>query len=392
MLGIINGKIYTMNGTPIENGKILIEDGKIKNIGEDVEFPENIKIIDAKGKMITPGLVDPHSHIGIGEEGIGFEGMDYNESTDPVTPDMRAIDGIYPDDAGFISARQGGVTTVVTGPGSANAIGGTFLAMKTYGHRVDDMIVKNPVAMKIAFGENIKRVYGKSRKKPTTRMGIMALMRNYFYKAKEYMEKREDENNSNKPSFNLKYEAAIPVLKKEIPLKAHAHRSDDIFNAIRLAKEFDLDMTIEHCTEGHLIAEDLKKEGYGIICGPNLSGASKYELRNRSFVTPKVLFDEGINVAIMTDNSVIPTQHLALCAGLAARSGLDEYEALKTVTINAAKITGISDRVGSLEIGKDGDLVIWSHNPIKDINCEAEYTIIDGKIVYENGVDEKFGF
>lgn len=392
MLGIINGNIHTMNDETIKNGKILIENGKIKAIGKDIEIPEEAKIIDAEGKMVTPGLVDPHTHIGIGEEGIGFEGMDYNEMSDPITPQMRAIDAIYPDDDGFISARQGGVTTVVTGPGSANAIGGTFLAMKTYGHRVDDMIIKNPVAMKIAFGENIKRVYGRNKKMPFTRMGIMALMRDYFYNAKEYMEKRENADEAKRPAFNLKYEAAIPVLKKEIPIKAHAHRTDDIFNAIRLAKEFDLKMTIEHCTEGHLIAEDLAKEGYRIICGPNMSGASKYELRNRSFVTPAALFNEGVRVGIMTDNSVIPTQHLAICAGLAARSGLSDEEALKTVTINAAEITGISDRVGSLEIGKDADVVIWSDNPIKDIECEVEYTIIDGIIVYENGVDEKFGF
>lgn len=392
MLGIINGKIFTMNEDIIENGSILIEDGVIKDIGENLEFPDDIEIIDAKGKMITPGIIDSHSHIGVGEEGIGFEGRDYNETSDPITPQMRAIDGIYPEDKGFLSARQGGITTVVTGPGSANAIGGTFLAMKTYGVRVDDMVIKNPVAMKIAFGENIKRVYSEQNKMPKTRMAIMALMRDFFYKAKEYMEKRESEDLSKRPAFDLRYESAIPLFKKEIHLKAHAHRTDDIFSAIRLAKEFDFDLTLEHCTEGHLIADILEKEGYSAICGPNMSSASKYELKNRSFVTPFELNKAGVKFAIMTDNSVIPTEHLPLCAGLAVRSGLDEKEALKAITINAAEITGISDKVGSLEVGKDGDLVIWSSNPLKDINCEVLYTIINGEIVYNSEIDEKYGF
>lgn len=391
MLAIKNGKIHIGNGDIIENGIILIEDGKIKEVGSEINIPNECEVIDAKGNIITPGLIDSHSHIGIGEEGIGFEGQDYNEMSDPVTPQMRAIDGIYPDDKGFLSARQGGVTTVVTGPGSANAIGGTFLAMKTYGNRVDDMIIKNPVAMKIAFGENVKRVYNGQGKMPKTRMGIMAVMREFFYKAKDYMEKRENEDVSKRPDFDLRYESVIPLFKKEIHLKAHAHRSDDIFSAIRLAKEFDFDLSLEHCTEGHLIAKELAEEGYPAICGPNMSSASKYELKNRSFVTPKFLFDEGVKLAIMTDNSVIPTQHLPLCAGLAARSGLPEIEALKAITINAAEITGISDRVGSIEVGKDGDIVIWNSNPLKDINTSVIYTIIDGKIVYDSENDEKFG-
>lgn len=392
MLAITNAKIYVMNGSIIENGQVLLKDGVISNIGKSIEIPSDAKIIDAQGKMVTPGLVDPHSHIGIGEEGIGFEGQDYNEMTDPITPQMRAIDAIYPDDKGFLSARQGGVTTVVTGPGSANAFGGTFLAMKTAGRRVDDMIIKNPVAMKIAFGENVKRVYHSKDKAPMTRMGIMATMREFIFGAKEYLRKKESSDETKRPDFHMKYEAMIPVLKKEIHLKAHAHRTDDIFNAIRLAQEFDLEMTIEHCTEGHLIADLLGQEKYSIICGPNMSSASKYELRNRSFVTPAALEKEGVKVAIMTDNSVIPTAELRICAGLAARSGLDEMKALEAITIHAAELNGIEDRVGSLEIGKDADLVIWTSNPIKDIDCEVETTIIDGKIVYQRGVDEKFGF
>lgn len=389
MLGIINANIYTMAGEIIEDGKILIEDGKISAIGRDIDLEGAEKLIDARGMMLTPGIVDPHTHIGIGEEGIGWEGVDYNEMTDPVTPHMRAIDGIYPQDLGFTQAYQGGITSVVTGPGSANAIGGTFLAMKTYGSRVDDMVIKNPVAMKMAFGENVKRVYGQNGKEPKTRMGIMALSREMFYKTKEYMDKKDRGEN---PAFDMKCEALIPVLKKEIPVKAHAHRSDDIFTAIRFAKEFDIDMTIEHCTEGHLIAKDLAKEGYGCICGPNMSSASKYELRNRSYVTPAVLNSEGVDFAIMTDNHVIPTPLLPICAGLAHRSGLSEEDALKAITINAAKLTGIDSRVGSLEEGKDADLVIWTANPIRDVSAEAAYTIIDGRIAYEKGRDKKIGF
>ena len=388
MLAIINGKIYTMTGDLYENGTIIIKDGKIVEVGNNISVPSDAQVIDAEGHMITPGIVDAHTHIGLDEEGIGYEGKDYNEGTDPVTPQMRGIDGVYPQDKGFLQARQGGVTTVVTGPGSANCIGGTFLALKTYGDRVDNMVVKNPLALKIAFGENPKRFYGKNGKMPQSRMGIMALMRDFFYRAKEYMEKKERMEN---PPFDLKYEAVIPALKGELQVKAHAHRSDDIFSAIRLAKEFNFDLSLEHCTEGHLIADEIAKEGFPVICGPNLSSASKYELKNRSFTTPAKLYEKGVKIAIMTDNSVIPTAQITVCAGLAMKSGLPEYEALKAITINAAEITKIDNRVGSIEPGKDADVVIWSKNPIRDIDCEPLYTIINGEIVYKIG-DEKFGF
>lgn len=393
MLAITNGKIYTMADQIIENGTILIEDGKIKEVGESVNIPEGCEIIDAKGRMVTPGIVDPHSHLGIGEEGIGWEGRDYNEMTDPITPHMRALDGVYPSDLGFVEARQGGITSVVTGPGSANAIGGTFIAIKTYGKRIENMVIKEPAAMKMAFGENVKRVYGVEKSKaPSTRMGITACIREQLYKTLEYIERQECGDPAKWPAFDMKCEALIPVIKGELTVKAHAHRSDDIFSAIRVANEFGLDMTLDHCTEGHLIADEIAGEGFSCICGPNLSNASKYELKNRSFTTPAILHEKGVKVAIMTDNPVIPSAHLTICAGLAHRSGLDEIEALKAITINSAEITGISDDVGSLEVGKDADVVIWTKNPIKDIDNEAAYTIIDGEIIYELGKDEKVNF
>lgn len=386
MLIIKNGYIYTMAGDIIEGGDILIDKGKIKEVGKDLVAPLDAKVIDAEGKMVTPGFIDAHCHIGLFEDGMGFEGSDGNEWVDPVTPQLRAIDGINPMDVTFKEAAAGGVTTAVTGPGSANVIGGQFVAIKTYGDRVDDMIVKEPVAMKIAFGENPKRVYESQKKSPITRMSTAATLRETLFKAQAYLEKKENakEDPSKMPEYDIKMEALIKVLKKEIPLKAHAHRADDILTSIRIAKEFDLDITLDHCTEGHLIAEHLAKEGKPAIVGPTLSNRSKIELRNLTFDTPKVLHEAGVKVAIMTDSPVIPSQYLSLCAGLAAKSGLDEYEALKAITINPAEIAGIDDRVGSIEVGKDADIVIFDGNPLKDIDCETYATIIDGNIIYKS--------
>jgi imidazolonepropionase-like amidohydrolase len=383
MILIKNGNIKTMEGPDILGGDILIEDGKIKKVGKNIEADGEVEIVDASDCLVVPGLIDGHCHLGMWEEGIGFEGADGNESVDPVTPQLRAIDSINPMDEGFKMAREGGVTTAVTGPGSANVIGGTFAAVKTYGHRIDDMIIKFPTAMKIAFGENPKRVYNEKEKSPITRMATASILRETLFKAQKYYEdvERGKKEPDDKPEFDMKLDALLPVMDKEIPLKAHAHRADDIFTALRIAKEFDLEVTLDHCTEGHLIAEDLAKENKPALIGPSLSEKSKYELKNLTFDTPKVLQEAGVLIAIITDSPVIPLQYLSLVAGLAVKSGLKEEEAWKAITINPAKITGIDDRVGSIKEGKDADIVIFEGNPLRNIDSKPKKVIINGKII-----------
>lgn len=388
MLLIKNGMVKTMAGPDIENGQVLIDGGKILEVGKKVNAPGDAQVIDATGCLVAPGFVESHCHIGLDEEAIGFEGADYNEATDPVTPQMRGIDGLNPMDEAFFDAYSHGVTTAVTGPGSANVVGGTFLAVKLFGKRVDDMVVKNPVAMKIAFGENPKRCYGASQKKaPITRMGTAALLRELLEKSKRYGDElaqhEKDPEHCKMPAYDCKLEAMLPVLRKEIPLKSHAHRADDIFTSLRIAKEFDVDITLDHCTEGHLIAEELAKEGKGCLVGPTLGSKSKFELKNKTWDTPRVLTENGVKIAIITDAPVIPLKYLPLCAGLAMEAGLAEEDAWKAVTIHPAEIIGISDRVGSLEPGKDADVVIYNGNPLRDLQCTVKATIIDGAVVYQ---------
>ena len=382
MLLIKNGHIKTMAGSEFHNGAVLIgDDGKIIALGEGVNAPENCTVIDAQGRLVTPGLVEAHCHIGLHNEGVGWEGMDYNEGADPITPQMRAIDSIYPLDEAFEHARKGGVTTCCTGPGSANVLGGTFVAIKTAGKRVDDMIVRDPIAMKCAFGENPKRFYGQQAKKaPKTRMGTAALLRETLFKAKNYMEEKDG---GKEPKFDMKLEAMLPLMRGQIPLKAHAHRSDDIFTAIRIAREFGLGLTLDHCTDGACIAEELAGEGYPAFVGPSLGSKAKIEVNQKGFDTPGILHKAGLKVSIITDAPVIPQQYLAMCAGQAVQAGLPMEEGWRAITINPAESIGIADRVGSLEPGKDGDVVIWNADPLVNVGAWAHVTVIGGKIVYQ---------
>ena len=375
MLLIKNGHIKTMAGSEFHNGDLLIgDDGKILAVGE-VSAPDNCTVIDAQGRLVTPGLVEAHCHIGLHNEGVGWEGMDYNEGADPITPQMRAIDSIYPLDEAFEHARKGGVTTCCTGPGSANVLGGTFVAIKTAGKRVDNMIVRDPIAMKCAFGENPKRFYGQQAKKaPKTRMGTAALLRETLFKEKD---------GGKEPKFDMKLEAMLPLMRGQIPLKAHAHRSDDIFTAIRIAKEFGLGLTLDHCTDGACIAEELAGEGYPAFVGPSLGSKTKLEVNQKGFDTPGILHRAGLKVSIITDAPVIPQQYLAMCAGQAVQAGLPMDEGWRAITINPAESIGIADRVGSLEPGKDGDVVIWNADPLVNVGAWAHVTIIGGKIVYQ---------
>lgn len=384
MILIQNGKIYTMAGDILENGSILVDDGKIKAIGTDIDVPADAQVIDAAGKYVMPGFIDAHSHVGNFGSAVGEMGIDVNEMTDPLTPHVRGIDGINPTDEILEDGIKGGITTVATGPGSGNVVGGTFLVMKMHGHRVDDMVINNRLAMKCAFGENPKKVYGSNKKMPMTRMGTAALLRELLFKTVEYKNKKDaaGDDLSKMPPFDMKLEAMLPVINREIPLKAHAHETDDIFTAIRIAKEFNVKMTLEHCTEGHLIAEDLAKEGYAAVVGPTFGYKSKFELRNKTFDTPKILVEAGVKVAIMTDCPVIPIESLTMSAALAAKAGLDEMEALKCITINAAEILELDDRIGSLEVGKDADIVLWDAHPF-DTMAKVTHTMIDGEVVWE---------
>lgn len=384
---LINAKIYTMeDDLIIENGFVEIEDGKIKNVGEMKDYLKKDSDIDLNGKMIFPGFIDAHCHVGILEDGLTFEGDDVNETTDPVTPHLRAIDAINPLDVCFREALMAGVTTVATGPGSANVIGGTFAALKTHGDCVDEMVIKENIAMKFAFGENPKGAYNGKGQTPMTRMGAVALIREQLLKAKEYMDKlslyEDDPEENDKPEFDMKCESLIPLLKGEIPMKAHAHRTDDIFSAIRVAREFNLRLTLDHCTEGHLMADSLAKYGYPCLVGPSLIGRSKPELKNKTYETPNVLYQKGLSVSIITDHDVIPLEHLPLCAALSHKAGLPYMESLKAITINPAKALGLSHRIGSVKKGKDADLVVFEIDPL-NILSSPQMVIVNGKVIKE---------
>ena len=389
MLFIKDGKVLTMDnsqGKVYECASILVEKGKIAAIGENLQPPKGADIIDAKGCWVLPGLIDAHTHLGLSGSAMRWEGADYNEVHEPVTPHLRTIDGINPFDESFKDTLEFGVTAVATSPGSANVIGGQLTAMKTGGsYRVENLVIKAPLAMKCALGENPKGTYGQSKKvSPFTRMATAAIFREAFFKAKEYMEKKEKAEDGKLPDYNMKHEAIIPLLKREIPVHIHAHRADDIFTAIRLIKEFNLKGALIHCSDGHLIVDELVEAGLPALIGPTMGFKSKPEVANKSFETVNILNKAGVKVCITTDHPVIPLQHLNVCAALSIQAGMDEMEALKAITIYPAQILSLDDRIGSLEVGKDGDIGIWNKNPI-DITSHVLKTIIEGKIVYSRG-------
>ena len=377
MICIKNGNVHDAIEPNIKVVDILVDGGKIVAMGANLALPEGTEIIDATGKEVYPGFVEAHGHIGLDGYGIGYEGMDYNEMNDIVSPQLRGIDGVKAMDPAFAKAAEAGVTTVCVGPGSANVLGGTFTVIKTVGKRVDDMVVRDAVAMKCAFGENPKRCY--RDKGDSSRMTTAFKLREALSKAREYMYKKEaaGDDVSKRPALDMKSEALIPVLKGEMPLKAHAHATDDLFTALRIAKEFNVPITLEHVTEGHLIVEELVKENVPLAVGPTLTSASKFELRNKSWTTPGVLAKAGCQVSIITDSPVIPQEYLPICAGIAVAAGMDEFAALQAITINPAKHAGVADRVGSLEVGKDADIVICDGKPM-EVSTVIQSVLING--------------
>lgn len=379
MICIKNGTLHTAVSKEAFIADILIDGGKIVKIGKGLSA-DGAEVIDATGLQVYPGFVEAHCHIGLDGYGIGYEGHDYNELNDPVTPQVQAIDGINPFDPCMKMAAKAGVTCFATGPGSSNSIGGTFAAIKPVGTRVDNMIVKFPIAMKCAFGENPKRCYQKQG--ISSRMTNAAKIREALNKAKVYKAKIEaaGDDASKLPAYDQKSEALIPVLNHEIPLKAHAHQANDIFTAIRIAKEFGVGLTLEHVTEGHMIVDELAKENLPLAVGPTLGHATKFEVQNKTWETPGILAKAGCHVSIITDAPVTPLHYLPLCAGLAIKAGMDEYEALRAVTINPAEHIGIADRVGSLEEGKDADVVIVDGCPF-DVTSVIQHVLINGEEV-----------
>ena len=377
---IINGNIYPMEGDNIACGYVRTKDEYIEEIGEMSSFVprEEEEVIDVEGAFVMPGLIDAHAHIGITEEKWGIIGDDCNEETNPVTASLRAIDAVNPMDPAFHDAIEAGITSVMTGPGSANVVGGQFVFMKTQGRCIDHMIVKYPAAMKVAFGENPKTAYGDKDKFPSTRMGTAALLRKTLSEARQYQRDKE-EGKLNKEDFEL--EPWLPVLRKEIPMKAHAHRADDILTAIRIAKEFGVDITIDHGTEAHLIVDEVLASGFPVIVGTDLTSRSKIEVQNMNFKTAGILEEAGILFAITTDHPVALIQYLPVCAGLSVKHGLRMEEGLKAMTIYPARICRVEDKVGSLSPGKDADIAIFTGNPMETFT-KTLYTIIDGKVIY----------
>lgn len=373
MLLIRNGTLYTMEDRRAQNADLLIDKGKIAEIAEHIEPTEQMEVFDAKGLRVLPGFIDAHSHIGIAEERISSQLDLSNEGTNPTTPCMRAIDAVNPMDSAFHNALAAGITGAMCGPGSANPIGGQFAFIKTHGRCVDDMLVLAPAAIKLAFGENPMTNYGVNGNMPSTRMGTASLIREELFLARQYFD------GGNSDDFCM--ECYRELFEGKIPLKAHVHRADDILTAIRIAKEFGLGLTLDHCTEGHLIEEEIAESGFPAIVGPSLASRTKDEVSFSDFKTPGILQKAGVKVALTTDHPVTRIQYLPLCAALAAKEGMDEWEALRAITINAAEICRVDDRLGSLKVGKDADIVIYDGSPL-EIASSVRATIVSGEIAW----------
>ena len=378
-----NAVLHTMEGIDYENGWMTVENGVITGLGPMGICPQQPgeEWLDLDGAHIYPGFIDAHTHLGMWEDGLTFEGDDGNEETDPITPQLRAIDALNPMDRCFREALESGVTTVITGPGSANPIGGQLAAIKTAGRCIDKMVVKAPVAMKMALGENPKTVYHGKNQTPVTRMATAALIREQLRKAERYLDDTERalaEEDFDPPEYDIKCEALLPLLRREIPAHIHCHRADDIFTAIRIAEEFQLDYVIVHGTESHLITEELAEKKVRVLSGPILCDRSKPELRNLTPACPGKLTEAGIQTALITDHPVIPIQYLPLCAGLAVREGMDPEMALRAITIEPARICGLDDRLGSLAVGKDADFSVFRQNPLT-IAAKPEKVFVGGR-------------
>ena len=378
MLLIQHGLLYTMEEKEPVYADLLIRDGKIFDIAPTITPSDDMEVLDATGLLVFPGFLDAHSHIGISEEKVTGIGDECNENTTPATPYLRAIDSIHPMDSAFHNALASGITGAMVGPGSSNPVGGQFAFIKTHGRCIDDMIVLAPAAIKIAFGENPITTYGMNGNAPSTRMGIAGVIREELFNAKQYLASTPADSDEK----NFRLESYRGLFEKKIPLKAHVHRTDDILTAIRIAKEFDLDLTLDHCTEGHLIAEEIADSGFPAIVGPSMSARSKKEVSESDFKTAGILKKAGVTVALTTDHPVCRLQYLPLCAALAAKEGLSEYDAFRAITIDAAKISRVDHRLGSLTVGKDADLCLWDGNPL-DIRSSVVKTLIDGKVVWE---------